>query len=76
MPSPSLTVDSASYSGDMQEKMRDLVREDLPVRKVGQRDASQSRHLADVEDTDYEYSQADITDRNIRVPEDQIDNDE
>lgn len=65
-----LSLDGASYSGDMQEKMRLVARTDLPVRKVDRDDASASRHVAEVQDTDYEYSKDDIDDVQIDPPVD------
>jgi hypothetical protein len=65
-----LSLDGASYAGDMQEKMRLVARQDLPVRKVDRDDASTSRQIAEVEDVDYEYSKADIDDVQIDPPAD------
>jgi hypothetical protein len=65
-----LSIDGASYSGNMQEKMREVARLDLPVRKVDRDDASSSRQLAEVEDVDYEYSKDDIDDVQIDPPVD------
>lgn len=63
-----LSIDGASYAGDMQEKMRVVAREDLPVRKVDRDDASSSRQVVEVEDTDFEYSKDDIDDVLIDPP--------
>lgn len=63
-----LSLDGASYAGDMQEKMRLVARQDLPVRKVDRTDVSSSRQLAEVEDVDYEYSKDDIDDVQIDPP--------
>lgn len=65
-----LSLDGASYAGDMQEKMRLVARQDLPVRKVGREDASTSRQVAEVEDVDFEYSKDDIDDVQIDPPVD------
>lgn len=65
-----LSLDGASYAGDMQEKMRLVARQDLPVRKVDRDDASASRQVAEVEDVDYEYSTEDIDDVQIDPPAD------
>jgi hypothetical protein len=54
----------------MQEKIRLIARQDLPVRKVDRDDASTSRQIAEVEDVDYEYSKADIDDVQIDPPAD------
>jgi hypothetical protein len=65
-----LSLDSASYAGDMQEKMRLVARQDLPVRKVDRDDAHTSRQTAEVADVDYEYSKDDIDDVQIDPPVD------
>lgn len=65
-----LSLDGASYAGDMQEKMRLVARQDLPVRKVDRDDASASRQIAEVEDVDFEYSKDDIDDVQIDPPVD------
>lgn len=63
-----LTLDGASYAGDLQEKMRLIARQDLPVRKVDRADARASRRIVEIEDTDYEYSKDDIDDVQIDPP--------
>lgn len=63
-----LTLDGASYSGDMQQQMRAIAQQDLPVRKVDRNDASSSRQVAEVQDTDYEYATSDIDDVQIDPP--------
>jgi len=68
----SISVDGASYSGSMQEAMRDLVRNDLPIRGDNRTEAKQSRLLAQIDDQDYEYDLNDSKDPPLpRPPEDQ-----
>lgn len=68
----SITVDGASYSGAMKEAMRELVREDLPIRRDNRTEAKQSRLLAQIDDQDYEYDLNDTKDPPLpRPPEDQ-----
>lgn len=51
-----MDVDTASYAGAMQRAMREVVRNDLPVRKTNRKDQKTSRLLSSVETTDPEYS--------------------
>lgn len=60
-----LDVDSSSYAGDMMKKMRELAREDLPIRKTDRLAAQQNQLLAATEDEDFETS---TTDTNVPKP--------
>jgi len=49
----SVDIDSSSYAGELLKQMRELAREELPVRKTGR----QGREIiATVEEDDYEYA--------------------
>ncbi len=57
-----LSHDVVSYSGMLQKSIRDVEREDLPIRKTNRagRASAESVTLAAYDETDFEYDQADI----------------
>jgi hypothetical protein len=62
----SIDEDTASYAGAMQKAMRDVVHNDLPVRKENRKDARASRLLSSSQDPDPEYN---IDDAENAVPD-------
>jgi predicted lactoylglutathione lyase len=54
-----LDADSSSYAGDMMAKMRELAREDLPIRRTDRQEAQSQQLLASTEDEDFENSDSD-----------------
>lgn len=56
-----LTVDGASYSGAFQEAVRDVARNDLPVRRVNRADAQTSRMISQTSSPDFEYTAASVS---------------
>lgn len=58
----SLTMDTSSYSGFLQAALREVAREDMPIRKEARRDRVEQRVLATQLDEDYEYDRSDIED--------------
>lgn len=55
-----LTEDGASYAGAFQAAVRDVAREDLPVRRVNRPEAVQSQLVASAQSEDFEFSSSDL----------------
>ncbi len=56
-----LDVDTSSYVGDVQAKIRDVARKDLPVSKVDRPDTTSAQVQQSSADTDFEYEHTDGT---------------
>jgi hypothetical protein len=66
-----LTMDGMSYSGDVQAKLKEINREDLPVRKDNRTGKYKGggELLAQIDDKDFEYDTSDIdTSEDIDIP--------
>lgn len=55
-----LDQEQTSYAGAFQKAVRDVARDDLPVRKLDRAEATRGRLIASVESVDYETSTADL----------------
>lgn len=55
-----LSMDGASYVGDVIDKMRSVVQNDLPVRKAQRLGAVQSTSIAQIDSPDFEYNSDDV----------------
>ena len=64
-----LTQNESSYAGNMQQLMRDVAVNDLPVAKTGREGRTVSRHRITVSDKDFEYDSTDITEGSTAVSE-------
>jgi hypothetical protein len=62
-----LTVDQVSYSGHMLEQLREVQREDLPVRKVRRADFGGQTLLASYTEQDFEYDHSDVEDQEFPI---------
>lgn len=60
-----LSEDSSSYLGEMNVAMKEVVRNDLPIRKTDRFDAENDRLLEESEDIDYEFDFSDVEDQDI-----------
>lgn len=61
-----MTEDQASYAGDFQAKMRDVVQNDLPLRKLGRADTQSGKLINSSDSPDKEF---DLSDTENAVPE-------
>jgi hypothetical protein len=53
-------VDTSSYAGTFLSNVRDVARNDMPVRKTGRQDAMGGRLISSAPSPDFEYDQSDI----------------
>lgn len=54
-----LDVDGSSYAGEMLKGIRDIARDDLPIRKVDRLETQQSVQISSAESEDFEFSGSD-----------------
>lgn len=55
-----LDAEQSSYAGAMQASVRDVMRQDLPVRKTARKDALNARQRASATSPDFEFNRSDI----------------
>jgi hypothetical protein len=55
-----LSADSASYAGQLQESMRAVAREDVPLRKTNRAETAQARLLSHADTPDFEFDGSDV----------------
>lgn len=55
-----VTADSSSYAGDFLESVREVARNDMPIRKSNRQDTQNGRLISSAESPDFEYDQSDV----------------